>query len=594
VASTTSGVDHPRVERVLSDRRARVARLARDRRALVALAAVIAALSAAIVADSGAGADAPATGAAAVVPSDALAYLHVSTDPGRPAVKRALALAERFPDFPLLREALLVRLSSITPSSGIVSGTVDFSSDIRPWLGKEAALALLSTTTASPASLIVLDVTDLARARRFLSRFGPAGQSSYRGTAIQLFGIATETAFVGHYLVIGNDAGVRAAIDTGSGRSPSLQGNSAYQRAVSGESDGRVIDAYASLDGVRRLLTSRGGVAGALGVLLYQPALDGVSVALTPQPGGVGVRVHSAFDPGLAALQRNGNGSGEFSPSLASSIPSGATLMLDLTRLDQAAPRILGAAAALGVGGGVLPLLRRLGAALQAEGVDVKRDILSIFHTETVVAIVPTGDGSSTGAYGAGASGGGTAGAGIFGSKALGTPANGRSTLVIVARAPNEQHTRAALAALELPLAQLFPPPSNGPGQAPVFNDRQVAGITARQFVLAAGLELDYAVFDGKLVLSTSLQGIAGVRRHARALVDDEAYRATLGDHPSRVTSLLFLDFNQLLSLGEQMGLIRGARYRTLRPDLRKVRAIGLSSTSGEADSTAELTLQIP
>src|SRR6202011_6422974 len=129
-----------RVEHVPSDRRGPIARLVQDRRALV-LAVVIAVLVAVIVADSGAGADAPATGAAAVVPSDALAYLHVSTDSGRPAVKRALALAERFPDFPLLREGLLVRLSSITSSAGTIPGAIDFSSDIRPWLGKEAALA---------------------------------------------------------------------------------------------------------------------------------------------------------------------------------------------------------------------------------------------------------------------------------------------------------------------------------------------------------------------------------------------------------------------------------------------------------------------
>jgi hypothetical protein len=164
---------------------------------------------------------------------------------------------------------------------------------------------------------------------------------------------------------------------------------------------------------------------------------------------------------------------------------------------------------------------------------------------------------------------------------------------VIVAPTRDEARTRAALAALQAPLAQLFPPPRTGPGQAPVFNDRQVAGIIAHQLVLAPGLEFDYAVFDGKLVVSTSLGGIAGVRSHDRALSDDKAYRATLGQRPERVTSLLFLDFNQLLSLGEQTGLTRSARFRALRPDLDKVRAIGLSSTSGEAESTAELFLQI-
>jgi hypothetical protein len=60
------------------------------------------------------------------------------------------------------------------------------------------------------------------------------------------------------------------------------------------------------------------------------------------------------------------------------------------------------------------------------------------------------------------------------------------------------------------------------------------------------------------------------------------------------VTSVLFLDFSQLLRLGEQTGLTRSAQYNALRPDLQKVRAVGLSSTSGETDSTAELFLQIP
>jgi hypothetical protein len=67
-----------------------------------------------------------------------------------------------------------------------------------------------------------------------------------------------------------------------------------------------------------------------------------------------------------------------------------------------------------------------------------------------------------------------------------------------------------------------------------------------------------------------------------------------LSSRPGQVSSLVFLDFNQLLSLAEQTGLFRGARYRLLRPDLEKVRAVGLTSTRGEADSTAELFLQIP
>jgi hypothetical protein len=79
----------------------------RAQRTLAAvIAAVVVPLAAVIALSRGASEGPPATGAAAIVPADALAYVHLSTDTGRPAVKRALALAASFPDYPLLRLAL--------------------------------------------------------------------------------------------------------------------------------------------------------------------------------------------------------------------------------------------------------------------------------------------------------------------------------------------------------------------------------------------------------------------------------------------------------------------------------------------------------
>jgi hypothetical protein len=60
------------------------------------------------------------------------------------------------------------------------------------------------------------------------------------------------------------------------------------------------------------------------------------------------------------------------------------------------------------------------------------------------------------------------------------------------------------------------------------------------------------------------------------------------------VSSLVFGDVGRLLALGEQTGLTSGARTRMLLPDLAKIRAIGVSSTSRGADSTTELNLEIP
>lgn len=233
-------------------------RATRARLALAAvLLAVVAGVAVAVAAISGPSEPPPATGAAAVVPADALAYVHLSTDGSRPAVKRALALAAHFPDLPLLAERLASRLRVIAPG-----GALSFAAGVRPWLGKEAAIALLNTTASTAATLVVLDVAHTAEAHAFLARAGIARAGAYRG--VVLFGAptGTELAFVSHYLVVGQDASVRAAIDVTNGRAPSLAANQAYQRAAATEPYGRVLDAYASAVGVRRLLIDRGGLLG--------------------------------------------------------------------------------------------------------------------------------------------------------------------------------------------------------------------------------------------------------------------------------------------------------------------------------------------
>jgi hypothetical protein len=135
---------------------------------------------------------------------------------------------------------------------------------------------------------------------------------------------------------------------------------------------------------------------------------------------------------------------------------------------------------------------------------------------------------------------------------------------------------------------------ASGPGQSPLFNDRQVNGITAHQLSLGAGLQLDYAVFRGLVVVSTSLKGISAVLARTDSPGNETTFRTVVGSHQNGVGSLVFLDFSQLLSLGEQMGLTHSARFGALGSDLEKISAVGLSSVSGKVDTTAELFLQIP
>ncbi|MGI9185619.1 MAG: DUF3352 domain-containing protein [Solirubrobacteraceae bacterium] len=524
-------------------------RIVRRRTALVALVLGLIVLFALLLFRES-GPPPPATGAAALVPSDALAYVNVSLDQGRPAVRRAVDLAERFPDFPLAAGAVQARLG------GILGGghSVDFSGQIGPWLGNEASLALLNTATSTAGSLIILDVRAPTRARAFLRTHGAIAHGSYRGTPLLVYPTGSELAFVSHFLVLGQDTSVRAAIDVNAGATRSLAGSAVYQRAAGRESPGRVLDAYASLGGVRRVLTAQGGVLGALGVLLDQPALQGVAISLSPASGGARVQVHSALNPNLA--RSSAPATSGFTPTLQNVMPTGAILMLDVVGLDRVAPSVLNAAATAGVAGGIGPLLSRLGSALVAEGVNV-HDLTSIFSAETAVAIVPHAN---------------------------------SPTLVIVARTPHAAQVRTELAQLQIPLVQLFTPPSAPAGKAPAFNDRTVAGIPVHELAISAGLQLDYAVFHGLVVISTSLEGVAAVAQHSHALSSDPGFRFALDARPERLTSLVYLDFGRLLALGQQTGFTRSTRVTALLRDLEKITSVGLSSTR----SSAQLSIRIP
>ena len=120
-----------------------------------------------------------------------------------------------------------------------------------------------------------------------------------------------------------------------------------------------------------------------------------------------------------------------------------------------------------------------------------------------------------------------------------------------------------------------------------------MAGVTVHQLAAAPGLQLDYAVFDGLAVVSTSADAIGAIARHSRPMSADAGYRAAVGDQAKRVTSLVSIDFSQLLSLAEQSGLTHGASVGAIGPDLARIHAVGLTSAAGENDTTAELFLQI-
>jgi hypothetical protein len=500
----------------------------------------------------GSGPAPPATGAAGLVPADALAYVNISLDRGRPAVDQALKVLRRLPDFPLGEAEVQSRLTALLTGGHAAV----FSSQIQPWLGTEAALALLNTQTSSAGALLILDVRQRERALAFLRAEGATQQRPLRGHILYAYPNGTRLSLVRHFLLLGAASSVQTAVDVAAGATPSLAGSPVYRATGADQPAGRVLDAYASLQGVRRVLAARTGPVGAVGDLLYQPALRGASLAVSPARGGMEIRIHSALDQSLV---RPAELSPSFSPTLQNLLPSGAALLFDVKGLDRMAAHILGAGATAGVGSGLGPLLARLGAALQAEGVNVHQ-VTSIFSGETALAILPTSQ---------------------------------SPVLVVVARAPDQQPVRAELAQLEIPLAQLFNTPSAGSGRVPEFNDRTVDGVTYHQLALATGLQIDYAVFDRLLVISTSTDGIAAIAARTRSLAAEPPFRSLFPSPPVGVTALGYLSPPGLLPLAGQTGLL-GSSYSRLRPDLAAISAISLTSRRSSGASTAELSLRIP
>lgn len=524
---------------------------------LLAVAAVIAFLAVALTGGGG-GATGPAgasAGPAAVIPADALAYVDLTIDRREPAVTQALEVAQRLPDFPVLGAAALSRLGAVLGGGH----SVNFSSDVSPWLGGHAALALLNTSTSTAGALIVVSVTDQRRARSFLRSAGATARGSYRGHALLAAPSGSEMAFAGGNLVIGREDSVRAAIDVFAHATPSLAASALYRRAVKGQGGGSVLDAYASAAGVRRVLADQHGIFGAVGTLLSQPALQGVAISLIPTEKGISVRIHSALDPSLTKVGSGASPPPAFTPSLPALMPATSSLLLDVADLAKVAPQVLNAGSAAGLAGGIGPLLARLGAALRSEGVNVS-DLVSIFDREAALAIVGSGQ---------------------------------SPTLVIAARTPDPARTQRELAALEAPLAQLFSTPGKNQSSVPVFNDRQVAGVTAHQLQLATGFQLDYAVFRGLVVISTSLAGISDVAQRSQTLAHNPAFSAVLGATSHPVTSLVFANLAALVGATQQTGVTSGSVAARLMPDLRQITGIGLTSTRGASDSTTQVTVAV-
>ena len=528
----------------------------RARLAAFAIAAAIAAIVLLVVlpaAPCGApGGDecAPGDDAVAMLPDDTLAYAHLDVNPDSDQFEAARELSSRLP--------LLSRLA-VSAVSNVAGARFDYATDVEPWAGGEVALALLPGS-GRVERVVMIEADDEEAAREFADGLLGPGTSASEGGGAEISvakGGMAATVRDG-FLVLGNEdalASLGEASDDGS----SLE--DAAAAAVDELPDDRLAYGYLSETGARALL-GRDPSLSSLDTFVDADASAGAAAALTVHGDAIDLAVRSELDPERAEASPNFFAAlPQFEPDLTSDVGSDALAYLGLGDPASSVESLLGQAAVsapalLGAFNRVEEDLRREG------GVSLTDDLLPLLGSEAAVAVEPTGAKNVPQTPGIAAG--------------VGVP-----YLSLIAEGVDAEEAAASLGRLQKPLIDSLQPLSTG--KVPVFEEIEIAGVTAHSLPVNPDVELTYATYDDRLVVATNPLGIEQARDDAEALSDSEQFEEATATIPDEVSILAYLDLQDLLAIGEQIGLADDPVYATLRN--LDAAAIGVDG-SGEAIRT--------
>lgn len=519
----------------------RLAPLLRSQGTLDRLAILVLAVGAVVLVASLAGGsedDARGDEAVRLVPADALVYAHATIEPNSDQWQYASEISRKLPTLRDLRRRALRSLSR-------GGRPLDFDASVRPWIGDEAALALLPEGRRA-TSLILVRVADQARARNFLSGAGRPREERHRGTTVRTYGDLA-TAFVGNFLAIGSPRHVRTAIDTRAGRS--LRDEPDFRATVDRlETQDPLAYAYAPQAGVNTLLRRQGGLIARVGALLERPGLQAAAASVHAERGGLRASVSTSLIPAAGGAEPG------FRPTLLSEIPADTIAYVGARGLEA-----------------VFEQLGELGTAGSIERV-LGRDLGAVGRRSLLRAVQPLLDRES--------------------ALVVSPPASLPVISLVVADTTRQEGGDVVLALQPL-LTRLLQAPA-GAGQIPTLEPRRIGGIEAVTLRVSPSLELTYAAFDDKLVVSTSPEGARRLAAGGRSLRDNPSFAPGLRGFLDRPSSVVFLDLRRLTALAERAGLGDTPDYRAIRPDIARVGGVSAVTASERSAQTAEIFLEVP
>ncbi|MDX6617080.1 MAG: hypothetical protein QOD60_2171 [Solirubrobacterales bacterium] len=492
-----------------------------------------------------------------LVPASALLYAHMTLDGNTAELKRLDTTAA-----PISRrdEVVQTLIDAATPAT---SAPINFA-EVRPWAGNDFAVTVVPGNKAPPSEAAIVSIDDRKGAQAFIAKIAPGAprKPKTKGQAIQTYANGFADAISGDFLFAGDEAAVRELLATQQGGVKSLSDDSTASKVRGDLPDNRFADVYVSGTGVQKLLApSTSTAATQLETFVDYKATRGFAAAAIAQDNGIEIELVSALD---AAKEKK-------SPNVFTTLPEFRPL---LTR-DVGANAI--AYFGIGDAGSSLgTLLKRAGSAqpglgaalaafsqrLQAEAkVNPAKDLLPALGGEAALVAEPT----ATVPYAS-----------------------------LIVDGVDEAKARAALARLQGPLVRAIGVPA-GSGPLPGFQAVDIGGVTASSLQISPLITLTYAIFDGKLVISTQPAGVAQVKKAGSGSLASAATFNDATQHlPATVSSLVFLNLDELLDLAERLGRIEDPLYAAFRDDIRKLHAIavGVNAVGDELRSRLFVTIK--
>jgi hypothetical protein len=496
---------------------------------------------------------APSNDTIAYVPSDAVIYAHVTVNSDSHQWDLAGDLHDSLPNITAL-------LQSDTSDLAIPSArAVDLSHEVLPWAKDDIALLGVPGPKKTTPEAYVVGVGDGDKADQFLAGLGPGGkakQAKVGDATLSVYATGLATARSGDQALFGNAAAVRAALETQSGGAPGLQGSD-QDAARAALPDVRLAEVYLSQAGVRRFLAGREGSATQLDTFVDYGASAGMAASARARDDGVAINVVSDLDPKLEAKSPTVFASlPQFEPSLADEAGSGALGYIGVGNLG---PALNNALATAGSGAqGLAGSLRALAQSLQQQaGVDPLKDLLPALGGQAALVAEPT---------------------------------DSVPYASLIVDGVDEKKANDALASLQVPLVRSL---ARGGQQVPAFQTNEVDGVAVHSVQISRSVNLSYAVFEGKLVISTQPEGVARVRSDGDSLAGTGGYKAATEPLPDRVSALVFLNLDEVLGLAQQAGLALDPLYASLSEDISHVQSLGLAVRGNYEELRSELFLAI-